>query len=127
MKLIALLVKKYALGLALLFTGITIAGSLMPSDNLSSTRFIEIPHFDKVVHFTMYMLMGLSWCTVFHNWKKSIYWVFGLLFILGLGLEILQFYFLTGRFFEIPDLIANITGSILGIIIFLMWIKRTTR
>jgi VanZ family protein len=122
MKMIALLVKKYALGLALLFTVITIAGSLMPSDNLSSTRFITIPHFDKVVHLTMYFLMGLSWSGVFHNREKSVFWVLGLLFILGLSLEILQFYFLTGRFFEIPDLIANITGSILGIIIFLKWI-----
>ena len=42
----------------------------------------------------------------------------GISIIYGIGMEVVQYTFFPGRFFEIPDIIANIIGSILGLYLF---------
>lgn len=117
------LFQKNAFLMAVFFTTITMVGSLMPAGSINSENFLKIPNLDKIIHFIMYMCLGFSWKSVLRHKPKSGVKCLILLFLLGLCLEILQFYFLEGRFFEIPDLIANITGSIVGILLNQRWFR----
>ena len=103
--------------LAVILTVITITLSVLPADNLSQTGFINIPFGDKISHAIAYLSLGFSWSLVWDNQKYAPLKVLLFLFLLGLGLEMTQFYFLTGRYFEIFDIIANIIGAIGGITI----------
>ena len=50
--------------------------------------------------------------------KKSVIIALGISIIYGIGMEVIQYSFFPGRFFEIPDIIANIIGSFLGVYLF---------
>lgn len=126
MTLVKQLFQKNDFVIAVIFTAITIAGSLMPAGSINSENLIKIPHLDKIVHFVMYICLGFSWNSVIRPDPKSGIKCLIYLFLLGLTLELLQFYFLEGRFFEIPDLIANITGSMVGIYANQRWLRNTT-
>jgi VanZ family protein len=103
--------------LAIVLTVITITLSVLPADNLSQTGFINIPFGDKISHAIAYLSLGFSWSLACDKQKYSQIKVLLFLFLLGLGLEMTQFYFLSGRYFEIFDIIANIIGAIGGITI----------
>ena len=103
--------------LAILLTLVTITMSVMPARSLDSVSIIDIPHFDKWGHFLAYCTLGFSWFLSFYYLKYRVFktWIF--LFCLGILIELSQFYFLEGRYFEILDIIANISGAIVGIAI----------
>jgi VanZ family protein len=126
MTIIKQFIQKNAFLIAAAFTTITIVGSLMPAGSLGSENFVKIPQLDKIVHFIMYMCLGFSWNNVLRHHSKSELKSIFILFVLGFCLEMIQFYFLEGRFFEIPDLIANITGSIVGIFVYNNWTRVST-
>ena len=50
--------------------------------------------------------------------QKGIIIALGVSIIYGIGMEVIQYTFFPGRFFEIPDIIANIIGSFLGLYLF---------
>jgi VanZ family protein len=69
---------------------------------------------DKLVHFLIYFIMFL----LINRWKP-VYKVFNFSFcvLYGLMMELAQHYFITGRYFELWDLIANISGVFVGLVI----------
>lgn len=87
-------------------------------------------HLDKVAHFAVYgVLAGL----LVLNQSKTMGGLFGirdLVYIIlictiyGAILEAMQYFFLSDRFFEIPDIIANIIGSIAGTVFVYLFLKR---
>lgn len=102
---------------------ITITLSCMPSNNLSNNSFLNLPYGDKLAHFIAYSSLGFTWGNALYPKKDYIIKTLIFLVLLGLVIEFIQFYFLVGRFFEMYDIIANIIGSLNGVLIFKAFIK----
>ncbi len=85
----------------------------LPSSNLPRTSIINIPHFDKILHFGIFFFLALLFC--FEN--KNIVYIFIFSFALGLFIEIEQHYLISSRSGDIIDLIADTIGATVGIIV----------
>lgn len=98
---------------------------------LSTTGGINLPSswwdliaVDKVGHLVVYgfFSMLLLWAFIKNRKlplkKKEVIIALGISIIYGIGMEVIQYSFFPGRFFEIPDIIANIIGSFLGLYLF---------
>lgn len=99
--------------------------STLPGD---SSPNIEIEHLDKIVHFTMYavfsaILNGYYVKTNELGFLKNGIATFLLASAYGILMEILQYYFLESRSFEVYDIISNIIGSFIGIFITIIFIN----
>ncbi len=93
--------------------------SLMPSHDLP--HFTKIKEIDKVIHVCMYL--GLSFLAswnfdIIHKQMKYIFTLLAGVFMYGVLMEILQRTMHNGRNFDFRDMVANLTGAILGILIY---------
>jgi VanZ family protein len=105
--------------IAALYLAIVAVLSLMPSYDLP--EITVFPQFDKVVHISMYL--GLSflalWSFEVHRDRmKPIYLLLTAVFLYGVLMEILQRTMHNGRSFDFRDMLANLTGAIIGIVIY---------
>ncbi|PXX95221.1 VanZ family protein [Marinifilum breve] len=100
----------------------------IPGNDLPKTSAIHIPHFDKLVHFGMFFIMGiflmaeLSFQT---KLKKSRIILITVLLVTTYGgaIEYLQQHYFTNRSGDYIDLAADILGGVVAIIIY-PWIKK---
>jgi VanZ family protein len=91
---------------------------------------VLIPHFDKVVHFTLFFVLtlmllyesrlrrvnaGLS--------RETITWIVVITFIYGSFLEGMQHFFIVSRSGELADLIANFLGVAAALLVYGFGIK----
>lgn len=94
--------------IVVLFLSVTSPPSLPTNDWLG---------FDKIAHFGCYLLMTWfilgGWQNTFFSNNKKYIFVIVFVSLYGLGIEFIQG-FLPNRYFEIPDIIANIMGSFVG-------------
>ena len=102
---------------------IILYGSITSSNNLSKITFLKIEHIDKLIHFTLYFILSISFLTSLHrNTRIKILnqKVITLIVVISYGLlmEVFQYYFTNDRSAEILDIFANTFGCILGIITF---------
>jgi len=87
------------------------------------------PHVDKVVHFTAYALLGALFLRAFkttrikHNLKFILFLSILLSSLYGISDEIHQ-HFVPYRTADAMDALADITGSVFGVGVFSLWIKR---
>lgn len=94
--------------------------SLIPGDKAESLSPWDFVGADKLVHFIAYGLLSfLVMYAVKENLGKK-NWRIVLIscIIYGIVLECMQYVFFTGRHFEFLDIMANIIGCILGILVF---------
>ncbi len=77
-------------------------------------------HIDKINHMIAYAVLAF----LIMRDRIAVFYVLILCFFFGLGIEFLQGQYFESRHFEILDLFANISGSILGIGLYKL-IKRT--
>ena len=92
--------------------------SLSPSYNLP---VIHIPYIDKVVHICMYLGLSFLACWIYdigHHRVWFMYMVLAAVFMYGVLMEILQRTMHNGRDFDFKDMLANLTGAIIGLIIY---------
>ena len=85
---------------------------------------ITIPHFDKIVHTSIYMILGVL---TYYGWsmqnafdslhQKTLIKIIILLSLYGFTVEIMQETFTADRHFELLDERANATGSVIGSVI----------
>jgi VanZ family protein len=90
----------------------------MPGKDLPSVSIFE---FDKIVHFTLYLLLALM---MYYGWKKQDSFIslhhntlMKILIITstyGFAVEIMQELFTTDRHFDIFDALANSIGGTVG-------------
>lgn len=125
--------KYYLLGTCCWALLIAIA-SLAPSTSFGEVG-IEIRHLDKVVHFTMYLILAflasgaLRYSEIgkveLSTRSRSLEYLWIFLFLGGYGffLEVLQELMNMGRHFDVWDIIANIAGTFTGIFIFVIAAK----
>ncbi len=98
-------------------------------DDVEKVKFIEIPYFDKIIHFGMYFSMAFVFMRDFtKNSEKPLRWKIILVtiicFLTGLIVEILQELIFASRSGSFYDMIANIFGTITGIYFFFFLLKR---
>ena len=112
--------RKLSAGLSVSWVLIILIFSTISQANISVDYHILLTHVDKFVHFSMYFILQLllMWnyhCSDLINKHEKI---FLSVCFYGLALELIQYIFLKDRFFEIFDIIANITGAFVAFLFF---------
>lgn len=99
--------------------------SLASSDTFKNVPFSTIPNLDKLVHLCMYF--GLMSAIIFDNRKriisnKQVLLLALIPFFYGVLMEILQGVLIVSRYASIYDVMANSTGIVISILVWL-WVK----
>jgi len=93
--------------------------SLLPSYDIPDISLF--PGADKVVHICMYLGLSFLACwsyDISHKGMRFMYLVLAGVFMYGVVMEILQRTMHNGRDFDFKDMIANLTGTIFGLLIY---------
>ena len=103
---IKLLASLYLFIITVLFL---LPGSALPKDDMF------FPHFDKVVHFSFFAVLLFLWhCQYASSWRISLLLLL-VAFVYGLGVEVIQHYLIVNRSFDAGDVVADMTGAIVGV------------
>lgn len=106
---------------AVIWTIMVTAGSCVPGSDATKLNPLVFAGGDKIAHFGAYMVMQLLWALVLRNRGSRIGGARTAFYgsvLLGLLLEICQGCLFESRSFEIMDIIANIMGAIVGLVLF---------
>ena len=79
--------------------------------NIAALSFLA----DKMIHALIFLYLSFIGLNCYFDISKLL--LLGMIFSFGLVIEIIHFYH-PYRFFEIPDLIANLIGILLALVIF---------
>lgn len=96
-----------SLGLIMYFS--IVPASSIP--NIAALSFLT----DKMIHALIFLYISFVGLNCYFNLSKLM--LLGMIFAFGLGIEVIHFYH-PYRFFEIADLISNLIGIIIALIIF---------
>ena len=113
--------------IAALYLATIAALSLMPARDLP--HFTVFSAIDKVVHISMYLGLSFLACWSYEinrERMKPIYVLLVGVFMYGVLMEILQRTMHNGRNFDFKDMVANLTGAIVGIIIYRFFDRKRT-
>lgn len=105
-----------------LIWGLLIAIALFtPGDSIPESGLINIPHFDKVVHATLFLvlewlvLLELHWRPGQRTTGKQIIRVSLVVTVFAISTELLQMISWVGRDGSVFDLLADLTGILLAL------------
>jgi len=109
----------------IVYVGCIVALSLLPPQDLP-----KIPLFygaDKLIHFMMYFIFSLlgCWAVKTEENNKRILLILFVTIGWGIFMEIMQLEMHAGRSFSWLDELANATGVLIGIIIYIFSVYRT--
>ena len=96
----------------------------MPASSIPDSSFLDIPHFDKLVHFSMFLGFTFLLCAGFYLKDKKGITSIHFLFVALIGLlyggitELFQEFFFDSRHGSFVDFIANTIGVVAGITVF---------
>lgn len=93
--------------------------SLLPSYDLPNVTLF--PGADKLVHLCMYLGLSFLACWIYdvgHHRMRFMYLLLAGVFMYGVLMEILQRTLHNGRDFDFKDMIANLTGAVIGLVIY---------
>jgi VanZ family protein len=96
----------------------------MPGSTIPKVPFVNIPHFDKLVHAAIFavfaFLLNFGLYRQENPFLKKHHYTISLIIgvIYGLGTEWIQLNFIPGRSGEFFDWVADIAGTISGILMF---------
>jgi VanZ family protein len=95
-------------------------GSAFPSEN-----WLGEIYFDKLVHVGLFTVLIFLWRSAFNS-EFANYNLALLLsaLVYGLAVEFIQRYFVPNRDFDLYDVVADITGSFLGLAVWLWTYKK---
>jgi glycopeptide antibiotics resistance protein len=99
----------FFLSLLLIFYFSVVPASSIP--NIAALSFVS----DKIIHALIFLYLSYVGLNSYFNLPKLL--LLGLIFIFGLAIEIIHFYH-PYRFFEVADLISNLSGILLALYIF---------
>ena len=97
-------------------------GSVTSSTNLSKVNFLHIEFMDKIIHFSLYLLLSISFQSSLlrnFNMPKLERIIITFIFVISYGIlmEVFQYYFTNDRSAEFLDTLANTIGCIIGVIV----------
>jgi VanZ family protein len=103
---------------SILWAAFVLVICLMPGSNVPK---IKIPHFDKVVHVSIYMVLG---SVTYYGWTRQFQFaslrtstvlkVILVLALYGLTIEVMQGTLTVDRSFDLWDALANSVGAVIG-------------
>ncbi|MDR2221980.1 MAG: VanZ family protein [Flavobacteriaceae bacterium] len=111
------------LGLGLLWTVFILYACLIESSSVPKASFLDIPHKDKIAHFTFYCIFSILWFlrfskrNVISSNKILAFRIFTIATLMGGTVELMQLFFTTSRGAEWGDFIVNCLGSFVGLLI----------
>ncbi len=107
--------------LAILWFIISVVLLTLPGSDLPQENWLDKIYFDKWVHIGMFGLLVFLWCWALskRNWRtaglKTIFFQITVLAIAyGILMEFVQRYFITGRSFDVTDMLADAVGAFIG-------------
>lgn len=77
---------------------------------------------DKLIHLSIFAFLGFTLFMSFKNLKLLVFLI--IIFIYGLGTEILQKEMRLGRSFEFLDILADLIGASIGYTIYIIVLKK---
>lgn len=102
----------------------------LPPGNIPKTGLFSIPHFDKLVHFALFAIWGLMLFAGFRKQRPGSLFqrnpallAVATGFIYAILTELLQHFCLTGRQGSYFDVLADLFGTVFGVLV-LTWIVR---
>jgi len=102
----------------------------LPPENIPRARLLFLSHIDKAIHFLIFAVLGALLLTGVYKYRKAgglktvhLFWVIAAGSVYGALTEGYQYLFLPARHGNIPDAVANIFGTVFGVIIVAMVIK----
>jgi len=121
------MLKKYKL--SILWAVIIFALCIVkPSGNMA--KALVIPHLDKIAHFGIHAILACFMLYEYHKVTGQKLLQIGLKKLLligisyGIVIELLQKWTTTYRNFDLMDIFANITGTICGALIMIIYLKK---
>ena len=104
--------------LVILYIGWIAALSLLPPQDLPKVQLFHGA--DKVVHFMMYLILSVlgCWALKAEENRYGIWLIIPVAIGWGILMEVIQLELGSGRSFSWYDIIANTTGVVVGIIIY---------
>ncbi len=97
----------------------------IPGSSIPKQNWITYIQFDKIVHIGLFAVLLFLWKSAFESPAKYYNaWLIILSGIYGLMIEILQGMLVPNRDFDLFDLIADVAGSFLGILIWMRVYKK---
>ncbi len=96
----------------------------MPAKAIPESGLLNIPHFDKIVHTTLYLVFAFFLCVGFYYLNNIELKSAGIIVVLFVGFsygaltEIMQHYFFESRDGNFFDFAANAIGVLLGVLAF---------
>ncbi len=97
----------------------------IPGSNIPSSSLFEIPHFDKMIHAGIFGVLSLLLCYGFFRQGKkpfsagfSYTITIAICVIYGGLTEMYQHFYVAGRSGDFLDFVANISGSLAGMLFF---------
>lgn len=101
---------------------------LSTGKNIPTPRFTNLLEPDKLAHaaayFVLAALLSFGFGKRLGAWQMRWVWVAALISsIYGIGMEIVQFTFFPNRYFEVYDIIANIIGALVCVLVCKFLIK----
>ncbi len=107
-----------------LWLAIICYGLFIPAHDLPVKPFLNIPHFDKMVHFSLFFAFCLL---LFRPLKKLNYkyyfWAPAISLALGAFLEIIQRYISSSRSTDFYDFLANATGILAAVFFYRFFVS----
>ena len=106
---------------------------LIPGDNLPNSSFLSFKGADKLIHFTLYLVLlivvgkGLvNYFNPSYSSNRIIVIAFLYCLFLGIGIEFIQSVFVADRLGDVFDVLANGIGSSTGVLILIAQLKTKT-
>lgn len=101
----------------------------MPGQHIPKVGWKIFIQLDKLAHFLFYAILAALLVLALNKARaelrlRELLYIILLCSMYGIMLEAIQYFFLSDRFFEIPDIIANIIGSIAGTVFVYLFLKR---
>jgi VanZ family protein len=94
-------------------------GSVLPKEDWLSKIY-----FDKWVHTGFFVMLLLLWLWALMPAKKEVVWFLLAAVVYGITVEIVQYYFIPNRSFDLTDWAADVTGSLIGLWLWSRYIKK---
>lgn len=115
--------RKLYFSIGIIWTAFVIYACMMDSSSVPKTSFINIPHKDKIAHFTFYCVFSIIWffylvkINVISTKRNLVIRIFTIAVLIGGIVEIMQYYLTNTRSAEWADFFANCLGSSVGLLI----------
>lgn len=104
--------------IACVWTVIILYLSLISATTVSKFNIWDVVGIDKLGHLLFYAMFAFLWCMGLSRGKTREKNILFFSISFGVFVEICQLYLFNGRSFELFDILANILGSVIGVILF---------